>query len=84
MSPRIIEVECQEPKHPIQFRLYQHESGPKVARHPAAAARNLQVMLLIEDHLCTFSRTHATEISWHVLKSPIRRSYSRYISPSKA
>jgi hypothetical protein len=37
-----------------------------------------------EKQLCTFSRTHATEISWHVLKSSIRRSYSKYISPSKA
>jgi hypothetical protein len=85
MSPRIIEVECQEPKHPIQFRLYQHRSEPKVACRSAAAVRNLQVMLPIEDHLYTytFSRTHATEISWHVLKSPIHRSNSKYIFPSK-
>jgi hypothetical protein len=80
----MIEVECQEPKHPIQFRLYQHKSKPRVARHPAAAVRNLLVILPIEDQLRTFSRTHETEISWYVLKSPIRRSYSRYISPSKA
>jgi hypothetical protein len=83
ISPRIIEVECQEPKHPIQFHLYQHGSESKVARHPAATVRNLPVMLPIEDQLYTFSRTHETEISSHVLKSPIRRSYSKYISPSR-
>jgi hypothetical protein len=65
-------------------QLYQHGSEPKVPCHPAAAVRNLQVMLFIEDHMSTFSRTHANEISWHVLKSSIRRSYSKYISPSKA
>ncbi len=35
ISPRIIEVACQEPKHPIPFRLYQHGSDSKVACHPA-------------------------------------------------
>ena len=43
--------------------------------------RNLQVVLPIEDHLRTFSQTHETEMSWHILKSSICRSCSKYIYP---
>ena len=63
IPPCIIQVECQEPQHPIQFRLHQDESEIKVARHLATSVQNSQVVLPIEDHLRTFSQTHETEMS---------------------
>lgn len=83
VSPRITEVERQEPQRPTQFRLYQYESEREVARHLATAVLNRQVTPPMEDHLYTFSRIYRSEISSHVLKTPIRRSYSNYISLSK-